>query len=77
MKNVEYLLSTEDNLYGLFDLVDIHVTHYSTIAIEAISFNLPTILIGDNFANLYKAYTEAGHFYVANDSKQILKFIEN
>ncbi len=77
LNNVEFEFTTKANLYGLFRFVDIHITHHSNVAVEAISFKIPTILLGDKFIELYSSYIEAKHFFIALNENEILNHIES
>ena len=44
-KNTEYEISSKVNLYHLLSIADAHLTYSSTTAIEALSFNIQTIII--------------------------------
>lgn len=75
--NVEYEYSSKANIYSILKQVNVHVTHFSTTAIEAISFEIPTILLDDTFQNIYKEYIDSGIFYIAKDGDQIIKYVSN
>ncbi|MEM2136787.1 MAG: hypothetical protein QXI93_02390 [Candidatus Methanomethylicia archaeon] len=62
--NVLYWQNEEMDIYKLFTIADIHVTVYSTCALEAIYFGLPNILVNiDNMSNLY-----LGRIFSKNDA---------
>lgn len=77
LKNVEYVYTTKANLYQLLQRIDIHITHHSTVAIEAICFNKITILLGDKFQDIFEKYIEAKLFKIANTSGDILNIINS
>lgn len=73
--NVEYTHASKASIYNILKYVDFHVTHFSNVAVEAISFNVPTILLGDRFRDFYKDYINAGVFFIGEDGNQICKLL--
>lgn len=76
LKNVEYVNATKASLYNILKFVNVHITHHSNVAVEAISFNVPTILLGDKFKDIYKDYIDAGVFFIANNSIEIERLLD-
>ena len=64
--------ATKGNYYELLREVDIQLTGWSTTAYEALSFEVPTILIHANGAETMKEFLQAGTFKYAGDSKTLL-----
>jgi len=63
-------------LYDLFKITDVHLTAYSTSAMEAIAFNLPTVLIHENGLHAYEKFIKEGIMIFANTPDEILRAIE-
>ncbi len=72
-KNVEWEVATEANLYELFQIMDVHLTHHSTSAVEAISFKKPTILLGSKFKFAFMDYINSGWFFIAENAHEIIQ----
>ncbi|MDF1823590.1 MAG: hypothetical protein P1U68_03050 [Verrucomicrobiales bacterium] len=62
---------TDRSLYDLFHEVDVHLTGWSTTAIEALYFKLPTILIHENGRVAMESYIEKGIFAYADTSEKL------
>jgi|GEM_PF-2616577 len=75
--NVEFENSTNADLYYLFKITDIHITHYSTSCLEALSFGLQTILIGKENEHFYKDLIKKEIFFLADTYNNILELIES
>lgn len=59
----------EMGLYALMKNVDAHVTGYSTCALEALAFGVPTMLIHPMGKELYPKYVEAGAMLCATSDE--------
>lgn len=77
LANVEYTYTTTANLYPLIQLSNVHITHHSTVAVECISFKVPTILLGNKFQEVFKEYIDTRNFFIANTSADILSYIND
>ncbi len=76
-KNVEFNETTKADMYWLFQQSTNHITHHSTSAVEAITFKLPTILLGRKFETIYKEYIDANFFYLAETGNDICNLINS
>lgn len=52
-KGVEFSLSTTTNLYVLLHYVDAHITHSSSVVLEAESYGVPSFIISEYGKSLY------------------------
>jgi hypothetical protein len=68
---------TTGNYYELLREVDVQLTGWSTTAYEALSFEVPTILIHANGAETMREFVQAGTFKYAGDSKTLLNCLRN
>ena len=75
--HVEYEFTTKANLYSLLKKVNVQITHFSTVAIESISFKVPTILLDDKMKDTFKMYIDSNIFFIANTSDELLGNISN
>jgi hypothetical protein len=75
--NIEYEFTTKANLYSLLKKVNVHITHFSTVAIESISFKVPTILLDDKMKDTFKMYIDSKNFFIANTSTELLDYINS
>lgn len=73
--NYEIELSTSLPLYWLLKCVKHHVTLFSSVALEAHLFSIPTTLIDPVGENIYKKYVSCGDFTVALDHVELLNQI--
>jgi len=67
--------STSIQLYTLLKMVDVNITGWSSIAYEALCFDVPTIITHENGCIAMKEYIKKGIFCYANDSSSILTSI--
>jgi hypothetical protein len=74
-KNVEFKLTTEANLYALLKISNYHITHHSVVAMEAISFKIPTILLDNNFESIFDEFIRSKNFFIAQNSDDLLSKI--
>lgn len=75
--NVEIEISTKYNLYGLLQLADVHITSHSAVAIEAVTFKVPTILINLQTDSLFSEMIKDGNCYVAKDAVQLTRLLKS
>lgn len=75
--NVDFENATKANLYNLLSFTNVHITHHSTVAIEAVTYKVPTILLGDVFKEIFKEFIESGNFFIANSCDEILSLISS
>jgi len=73
--NYEMDISSTCSLYAMFPYVDYHVTAWSTVLIEALVFQVPTIIITPQGYELYKDKIEEGVFWYASKSEDILELL--
>lgn len=62
--NIDIITSTMAPLYWILKEVDVLLTAWSSVCVEALEFNLCTILTHENARNLYRNYIEQGYFDV-------------
>ncbi len=63
-------------LHALLRAVDVHVTGYSTCAVEALAFGTPTVLLHPNGPSTHGKYIEAGVMRFASQPEEALTQIE-
>jgi hypothetical protein len=63
-------------LYALLRHADHHVTGWSSVAYEALSFGVPTTLIHPTARQLYPDYIAHGHFRYAAEGEALCRSIE-
>ncbi|MES2837162.1 MAG: hypothetical protein V4667_06550 [Bacteroidota bacterium] len=76
-KNIEYVNATKANLYPLLKQINFHITHHSAVSVEALAFNIPTILLGNKFSEIFEKYIKAKLFQIANTSLDILNIVNS
>ena len=67
---------SNDELYSLLRVCDIHMTGFSTVAFEAQSFNKPTIFFHENAKNGYETLLNSNGLYYAENEESIKLLIE-
>ncbi|MFT7612546.1 MAG: hypothetical protein ACI9J3_001509 [Parvicellaceae bacterium] len=75
--NVELAHSTDLPLYFLLDLVDHHVTCWSSVYIEALHFEVPTTIVSKIGEDLYQSKINAGKLFKARSASELMSNIEN
>lgn len=75
-ENVHIRGVAQQNLYEQFSMVDLHITAFSTTCLEALEFQVPTILIHPNGQAYFSTYLEAGYFKYADEQEECWKIIE-
>ena len=73
--NVEYEIASKANLYYLFKNCDVQLTHSSTTAMEALSFNLPTIVCSQYGFDFYKEQINDNVILFSDDSNDIIDLV--
>ncbi|MDW7695812.1 hypothetical protein R9C00_25070 [Flammeovirgaceae bacterium SG7u.111] len=76
-QNYELKYANQFNIYSLFKIVDIQITFWSTVAYEALSFGIHTILIHENGKNDMQSYINQRIFYYTENTEQLLEIILN
>lgn len=62
-------------LYALFQVADVHITGYSTCAMEALAFGLPTILLLETGKKVYQSFIDKGAFFYSDTPEALLDAI--
>ncbi len=75
--NVEIDIASTINLYALFQKCDFQLTHSSATAIEAIAFNLPTIICSEIGYDLYREQINDGVILYSKNSKQTIEILKS
>jgi hypothetical protein len=70
-ENVEISISTAAPLYAMLKAVDCLITAWSSVCIEGLVFNLPSILIHKNGVDLYQSYIDKGFFKYCSSAEAI------
>jgi len=77
MLNFDIENSSELALYLLLENSDIHVTNYSSVCYEALSFNVPTIITHETGLFMYDSYIKEEIFLYSDDSESLLECISS
>jgi hypothetical protein len=64
-------------IYSLFQVIDVLVTFWSTVAYEALAFGVPTILIHKNGRDAMEEYINKHIFHYTEDSQEIINLIQH
>jgi hypothetical protein len=64
------------SLYALLRIVDVHISHCSTCANEAMAFGVPSVLFGDVAPDLFKWGLSSGAMFHALTPREIVRKIE-
>jgi hypothetical protein len=78
LDNFYLSLDEKEDIYKLLKMADIHVTVYSTVCLEALSFGVPNIMVNmDNFSKLYfnEILNDDSHTVYVNNIDEFLKVI--
>ncbi len=70
--NIDIEKASELPLYALLKAVDIHLTWWSTCALECIPFGIPTIIIHENGKEAFDEFIKRGDMIFANNTKEII-----
>jgi hypothetical protein len=63
-------------LYALLKTIDIHITWWSTIALECIPFGIRTIILHKNGRDAFSYYLEKNNMVYASKKDEIIRLIE-
>jgi len=63
-------------LYAMFTACDCHVTWYSTCAVEALAFGVPSVILHPSGLHAFKRYIEDGVMYYCNESREIMESLK-
>ena len=77
LDNYEMKISSEISLYSLLKNIDHHVTCWSTVCYEALYFDVPTTIVHENGASLYKEYIQQGIFSYATEVQKLFMVIKS
>jgi ubiquinone/menaquinone biosynthesis C-methylase UbiE len=76
IQNFEIHHSTVCPLYSLLKIADHHITYYSSVCYEALSFGVPTTIIDPSGLTLYEEYITKGIFNYADTIDTLVGAIE-
>ena len=76
ISNYELDITNRASLYTLLKRVDQHVTYYSSVCYEALSFGINSVLIHPMAKDLYPEYIELGIFNYAETSESIINLLK-
>lgn len=62
-------------LYYLLKYVNLHITAWSSVCVEALAFNIPTLLVHENGRDFFKKYIDNGSFFYADNKEAVQKFL--
>ena len=62
-------------LYALMKVADVHVTGFSTCALEALAFGKPSVLIHENALGLYGRFLAGGFMRFSEDTTEQLSWL--
>jgi len=71
--NVVVEEATQLPLYALFQAVDAHVTGFSTCALEALAFGMPTVVTHQRAQAAYEKYLDKGVMLWAKEPRDVLR----
>jgi hypothetical protein len=74
-ENVEFANNGLINLFQSFLISDIHLTHSSTSAVEALSFDLPSFFVNKFGYSYFREMTDKGLFLFSEDHNEIVRLI--
>lgn len=75
--NVHIRGVAQQNLYEQFSSVDLHITGFSTTCLEALEFQVPTIIIHPNGKAYFESHLAAGYFKFASNAQDCWELITN
>ena len=76
-QNYELAVANQMSIYNLFDVVDVQVTFWSTVAYESLAFDVPTIIVHENGQDAMSSYIEKGIFRYSENTKEIIDLVNN
>lgn len=74
--HVDVLVASRLPLYALFQAVDCHVTWFSTCAVEALGFGLPSVILGRSGLDALSDYIADGDMTWASSSAEACRTIK-
>jgi len=74
-EHVDVVRSSEYPLYSILEQVDVHVTSYSSVVLEASLFGVPSVIINEIGAALFSEAVSAGRAVTAFETTDILEAI--
>ena len=77
MNNVMIEEASNQDLFSVFSKVDINITAFSTTCIDALEFDVPSIIIHQRGTYFFKPYLDHGYFRYAQDAESCIKIIED
>ncbi|MEQ8428669.1 MAG: hypothetical protein RLT87_02700 [Gammaproteobacteria bacterium] len=77
VKNFEIDEVNAQPLYTTLAKVDVHITNWSTTLIEALIFDIPSIIVSSQGRDIYNEEIEQGVFAYAENSSDIVKLIKD
>lgn len=76
-RNYELNVANDSTIYDLFHIIDVQITFWSTVAYEALAYNVPTIIAHQNGKDAMINYIDKGIFRYSEDSNEIIDLIMN
>lgn len=73
ISNLEIELATETSLYVLLQNIDVHITHSSSVVLEAASFAVPSIVVSQYGADLYTQEINKGNCLFLDNTNAIIE----
>ena len=75
VNNIEYVNASSLPLYALLKISDVHITWFSTCALEALAFNVKTILVAEDGIETFNHFITNGDMYYTSKTDEILELI--
>ena len=76
-QNYEVKNASRLPIFSLLRNIDLHITQYSSVVIEAASFNIKSIVIDDIGKSTYEDYINRGVAFYCENEDQIINLLEN
>lgn len=76
-KHVDIDICSDVNLYDLLPFMNVHITHSSAVLLEAIEFEVPSIIYSEAGKELFERKIDKKQIYYFPNSKNILSYLEN
>lgn len=79
LKGMGHVLITESKDYPLeflLTIINLNITYYSSVIIDAEYFSKPSIMLDERYCDMYKKYFDKGCLEYANSEKDLLLKIE-
>ncbi|MCX7048576.1 MAG: hypothetical protein NTX50_24205 [Candidatus Sumerlaeota bacterium] len=64
-------------LYAVIQASDCHVTSFSTCALEALAFGIPTVILNPIGVTNYREYVDQGFMFPATNNRELIERIQN